>query len=297
MTNTKDDMLSIQQVSVRTGLTKPVIRKWEDRYKTVEPKRLDNGRRVYSEHDVHILRMVRRFVDEGMSIQQATNYVLENHSEQPTQPVTPTISEFYFRLLEEGANCNVPAIHRILQKAHHKLGILAFLDEVVSPLLYEIGIRWEKSEWSPFQESVCSTVIRDYLVGLRHQIQVPNDAPLILAACLPGEVHDLPLCIMLLKARMMGYRGYLISSSPAPGSIEHLIRQFNPAIVLLSAMSLTPFELCPESLESLDEFAKYNPHVQIYAGGIGARSYLQSHTLHSILYKESLESILGEKLQ
>lgn len=295
MSNIQDNMLSIQQVAARTGLTKPVIRKWEDRYKTVEPKRLDNGRRVYSESDVQILQKVRMFVDDGMSIQQATNYVLAYHSGPPVQSSTSHTSEFCFRLLEEGTHCNVPAIHQILQEAHHKLGILPFLNEVVSPLLFEVGKRWEESQWDPFQESVCSTVIRDYLVGLRHEIQVPSNAPLILAACLPGEVHDLPLCIVLLKARMMGYRGYLISSSPAPRSIEHLVRQFNPAIVLLSAMSMAPFQLCPDSLEELDKFADCHPNIQFYAGGIGAKSYLQSHTLQSILFEESIESILREK--
>ncbi|MGN7115402.1 MerR family transcriptional regulator [Lysinibacillus odysseyi] len=294
MSNTLDSMLSIQQVSVRTGLTKPVIRKWEDRYKTVEPKRLENGRRVYSERDVQILQAVRNLVDEGMSIQQATTYALENVPEPIAQHTSSPISDYCFRLLEEGTNCNVPAIHHILQEAHHKLGILPFLDQVVSPLLLEVGYRWEKAQWDPFQESVCSTVIRDYLVGLRHEIQVPSDAPLILAACLPGEAHDLPLCILLLKARMMGYRGYLISSSPAPGSIEHLVRQFKPAVVLLSAMSLVPFQLCPGSLEEIDEFAHYNPHIRFFVGGIGAKSYLQTHNLQSVAFAEAIEPILEE---
>lgn len=291
----EESMLSIQQVSIRTGLTKPVIRKWEDRYQTVVPKRLENGRRIYSERDVQILQMVRKLVEEGMNIQQATDYVHAHISEQPGYSPPSHLSDFCFRLLEEGTHCNIPAIQRILQEAHQTLGLLAFLDEVVSPLLFEIGQRWEKSLWNPFQESVSSTAIRDYLTGLRHQIRVPDSAPLILAGCLPGEVHDLPLCILLLKAQMKGYRGYLIASSPAPGSIEHLVKQFNPSIVLLSAMSTAPFQLHPGSVEVLDEFARLHPDIRFYMGGTGAKSYLETHTLHSITYKESLESILREE--
>lgn len=292
MSTFDDYIFSIQQVAVRTGLTKPVIRKWEDRYKTVEPKRLQNGRRIYSERDVQTLLMVRKLVDEGMNIQQATDYVHKHHpANQHIQAITPAVTDYCSRLLEEGANCNVSGIHQLLQEAHHRLGILQFLDDVVSPLLFEIGVHWEKKLWSPFQESVCSTVIRDYLVGLRHQIQVSEHAPLIVAACLPGETHDLPLCMLLLKAQMKGYRVYLITSSPAPLSIESLVSQFNPAIVLLSAMSLTPFQLNPGSLEALDEFAGNMEHTRFYIGGMGAKCYLQTHEIHSIQYEESIEAL------
>ena len=70
MSNLDKKMLSIQQVSLITGLSKAVIRKWEDRYQTVTPKRLDNGHRVYTERDVQILLAVRKLADQGSSIQQ-----------------------------------------------------------------------------------------------------------------------------------------------------------------------------------------------------------------------------------
>ncbi|WP_243387179.1 MerR family DNA-binding transcriptional regulator [Bacillus kexueae] len=36
----------IQQVLNLTGLSKQVIRKWEERYQIVQPQRLDNGYRI-----------------------------------------------------------------------------------------------------------------------------------------------------------------------------------------------------------------------------------------------------------
>ncbi|WP_431027214.1 MerR family transcriptional regulator [Lysinibacillus sp. LZ02] len=296
MSNFTEKMLSIQQVSLITGLSKPVIRKWEDRYHTVTPKRLHNGRRVYTDRDVQILLTVRKLVDEGLTIQQAT---AQAHYETPQlstiESCAPTIhNEYCLRLLEYGSTCDVIGIKRVLQEAHHKLGIERFLDEVVVPLMFEIGVRWEKERWNPFQESVSSTVIRDYLVGLRNDMHMPDDAPLLIGACLPGESHDLPLCILLLQAQMHGYRVYLISSSPAPGAIEQLIIYFNPKVVLLSAMSELPFTTYPDVLPALDVFAADHSEVHMFIGGSGTKEYLKTHTLHTIRYINDLQDILNE---
>lgn len=297
MSNLDKKMLSIQQVSLITGLSKAVIRKWEDRYHTVTPERLNNGHRVYTERDVQILLMVRKLVDQGSSIQQASIEAQAHVQNEPTQSVTSTLytssihEEYCYRLLEYGTTCDVVAIQRVLQEAHQKFGLERFLDEIVTPLLREIGERWEKNRWNPFQESVSSTVIRDYLVGLRNQMHTLADAPLLMGACLPGETHDLPLCILLLKAQLRGYRVYLISGSPAPGSIEQLITYFKPQIVLLSAMSELPFTTYPDVLPKLDLFAVNNPDVQMFIGGIGAKAFLKTNTLQAIQYVNNIENI------
>ena len=49
---------SIQQVAEMTGLSKQVIRKWEDRYGIITPQRLDNGYRIYSPEEVALLKKI-----------------------------------------------------------------------------------------------------------------------------------------------------------------------------------------------------------------------------------------------
>lgn len=296
MSNFNEKALSIQQISLITGLSKAVIRKWEDRYHTVTPKRLENGRRIYTERDAQLLMTVRKLADEGLTIQQATTQAhQESHPLATVELHQPTIhNEYCLRLLAYGTTCDTLAIQRILQEAHYTLGIERFLDEVVTPLLFEIGVRWEKDRWNPFQESVSSTAIRDYLVVLRNTMQMPDDAPLLMGACLPGEVHDLPLCILLLKAQMHGYRVYLISSSPAPGSIEQLIRYFKPQVVLLSATSNAPFTMYPDVLPTLDLFAAGHLEVHMFIGGNGTEDYLKTNKLHTIRSINNFQQILDE---
>ena len=65
----------IQQVSEITGLSKLVIRKWEERYQIVIPKRLDNGYRVYTEADVNKILSVKNLTDQGYSVKQAAFFI------------------------------------------------------------------------------------------------------------------------------------------------------------------------------------------------------------------------------
>ena len=55
----------IQQVAAMTGLSKQVIRKWEERYDLVHPERLENGYRIYNEKDVNTLMKVKELSEKG----------------------------------------------------------------------------------------------------------------------------------------------------------------------------------------------------------------------------------------
>lgn len=289
---------NITQVSEITGLSKQLIRKWEERYQLVQPKRLENGHRVYSEKDLQLLLYVRSLSQQGYSIKQAVTIAQEKDTrEESILPKALSMNEemndFFFRLLEKGAHCNESELNRLLQQANHALGLSKFLSTVVIPFLNEVGNRWEKKEWTEYQESVSTMVVRDYLVQLRRNYHYKEDAPLIMGACLPGEYHEVPLHILLLQAMMVGWRSFLVGSSPAIGAIESLVTKFQPKVVLLSAMTTTPFELHPTVLQQLDEFASKNQSIQFFIGGAGAIDYLKNTKLNSISAATTIEEIMN----
>jgi len=287
---------NIKQVSEVTGLSKQVIRKWEERYQLIEPQRLDNGHRVYTEKDIQILLKVRKLSEQGYSIKQAATVVKTmKPEEQPIEtsvpPVHAEMNDFVFLLLEKGAHCDEIEINRILQEAHYALGLPKFLSTVVIPLLLEVGLRWEKREWSEYQEAVITMVIRDYLVQIRRSYQYKEGAPLIMGACLPGEYHEVPLHILLLQAMLLGWKSFLIGSSPAIGAIESLVSKFQPKVVLLSAVTTIPFETYPSLLQQLEDFAAQYPSIKFYLGGAGAIEYTKDKKLKSIAIAQSIEEV------
>lgn len=289
----------IQQVSDVTGLSKQVIRKWEERYELVIPERLVNGYRIYSEKDVNTLLRVKELSEQGYSIKQASVFVKEsNGSEDPIVTKRELIlpykgwNEYVLQLLEKGTNCEEFELNFLLQRAYNHFGLSLFLTAVVIPFLKEVGNKWEKREWSEYQESVSSLVVRDFLVQIRRNFQTKEDSSLVLAACLPHEQHEIPLHILLLQFMMRGWKTILIGASPATGSIEALVRKLKPAKVLLSATTTIPFEKEPYLLQNLDQFAAENKEIDFYLGGRGSMEYMQGMTMHAIRVNNSIEEMI-----
>lgn len=288
---------NITQVSEITQLSKQVIRKWEERYQLVQPRRLENGHRVYSEEDLQQILKVRNLSLQGYSIKQAVLIIRQQLQNDENLPVykEEELNDYTKYLLHYGETCNEIELNRILQQATHILGLEKFLSFVVIPFLKEVGIRWEQNEWTEDQESVSTMVIRDYLVQIRRNYYCHEDAPLLMCACLPGEYHEVPLHILMLQAMLNGWRSFLVGSSPATGTIESLVTQLQPKVVLLSAITTIPFELHPDVLQRLDEFAANHPSIQFYIGGAGSLEYLKRNSTTSIAVATNINDILQGK--
>jgi len=58
----------IGQVTEHTGLSASTIRTWERRYKVVDPRRTKKGTRLYSQHEVRRLWLMKQLTDAGVAI-------------------------------------------------------------------------------------------------------------------------------------------------------------------------------------------------------------------------------------
>lgn len=291
-------LFTIQQVADMTGLSKQVIRKWEERYGIIQPKRLENGYRIYSQQDVKMLLKIKLLSEQGHSLKQAALLVKE-FSEEPEVPMKkeklPNYeqwNEYVLQLLEKGRHCDEIELTYILKQAYHHVGLERFLTNIVVPFLKEVGKKWENHEWDEYQESVSSLVVRDFLVQIRRNYQYREDAPFVLGACLPYEHHEVPLHLTLLQFMMKGWKTQLIGASPAPGAIESLVSKLKPDVVLLSATTTIPFETDPHLLERLEQFAEKQKDIAFYLGGQGAVTYLADYKPRAIIVTNAISDIL-----
>lgn len=300
MSRTRNGIYTIKQVSDVTGLSKQVIRKWEERYELVQPERLENGYRIYSEKDVNALLRVKGLSEKGHSIKQAVDMIEKEPGNIESffianQPEFSDFNDYVIQLLEKGSHCDEAELNLILQQAYHQLGLEVFIDKVIIPFLHEVGDRWEREEWDEYQEAVSSMSVRDYLIQIRKTFQVRDEAPLVIGACLPDEHHELPMHIVLLQFMLRGWKTVLIGASPAPGAIESLVQKLKPKIVLLSASTTLPFEKDPKLIRRLDQFASEQEHTTFYLGGMGSHLYIKEKKLESIHISKDLEQIMNTK--
>ena len=258
----EDGFFTIQQVADITGLSKQVIRKWEERYGIINPKRMENGYRIYSKQDVQTLLKTKTLSEQGHTLKQAA-LLVRDMEEVPEIPIVQgnpghdeELNEYVFQLLEKGWHCDEIELNLILKQAYHHVGLQRFITNIVVPFLKEVGKKWESHEWGEYQESVSSLVVRDFLVQIRRNHPYRENAPFVLGACLPNEQHEVPLHLILVQFMLEGWKTQLIGTSPAPGAIESLVDKLKPDVVLLSVTTAIPFEKDPGLLERLDQFAE-----------------------------------------
>ncbi|WP_057915162.1 MerR family transcriptional regulator [Peribacillus muralis] len=298
MNHTHGGKYYIKEVSAVTGLSKQVIRKWEERYDIIQPVRHENGYRLYSERDINILLTIKSLQKKGFSIKQAATEAKERlvsvdkDAVQTKVVLHSELNSYVIQLIEIGYTCNELELLVVLKHAYHFYGLEKFLTSVVSPFLKEVGDRWESGEWDEYQESVSSMVVKDFLVQIRRNFQYSDNASLVLGACLPHEYHEIPVHYLLLRFMLRGWKTTLIGASPAPGSIQSLVTRLKPRKVLLSASTTLPFEKDPELLSSLDSFAAENKRIEFYLGGAGAIQYTKDKTINNIYITNSIEEIL-----
>ena len=69
--------LKIGAVARLTGVSVHTLRKWEDRYGAVEPRRTEGGGRIYTRTDLKRLALIKRMADAGMSLREMAKLSLE----------------------------------------------------------------------------------------------------------------------------------------------------------------------------------------------------------------------------
>lgn len=82
----------IGAVSRLTGVPADTLRVWERRYGVVEPHRTEGGSRLYSQHDIARLGLIKRLVDSGHAIGTIANLTLEQLEERTATSHSATVA-------------------------------------------------------------------------------------------------------------------------------------------------------------------------------------------------------------
>lgn len=83
----------IGRLAQLSGFEASLLRAWERRYGLLQPVRLSNGFRLYTEDDLALLRRIRTFLDEGFSIGDIARMGRERLIDRATTSPKPSSTE------------------------------------------------------------------------------------------------------------------------------------------------------------------------------------------------------------
>lgn len=269
-------LFTIKEVSIKTGLSTQLIRKWEERYGAVAPERFPNGYRGYSREHVEKLIWLKGRVDEGVPIGLAVMDYESANAEAP-RPFAPVadasvneneLESYRNQLVELFLRMEGEAAQRLFDRLvslHHMDFVLI---QVLQPVLVRIGELWESGEVSEYQEHFASNFIRERIQALKNFMFPNTDRPLLVTACAPGERHEIGILFFGYFAMKLGLPIVYLGASPAEKGILDCIRERKPDAFVLSVSSKEVLRLAREFFMELDRTIREEcPSTKVFIGG------------------------------
>ncbi|MCA8971256.1 MAG: MerR family transcriptional regulator [Planctomycetes bacterium] len=273
-----DKLYSIGELAERTGIAPETIRVWERRYGRPVPVRLPSGHRRYGAAELRLVRKVAEAMAHGHrpgKLLTLSDRDLDRLLKGVTRGRDVRASEFE-AIFEAVGRFRREALRAELQTARCKTNDpVAFLDEVLSPLLDSVGSRWADGSIAVRHEHFLSEAVDDVLRAMRTKVEHDrvaaneSDVGTAVMATLPGERHGLGLQMAALTFTVAGYRAVNFGTELPVEEIEAAALEVLPQIVALSVSLASGGLQTDRAVRRLR--AVLPSDVRILLGGSGAR--------------------------
>ncbi len=244
-------MFTASEVETQTGVPAATLRQWERRYGFPRPVRDANGYRLYSPGDVRDIGIMLEHQRRGVGAKLAADLTLRgvavgNAGKPPPAPETRhalprppvDVHELAHALAQALISADNARAGDLLAEAHARLPVEDVMTQVMSPALVEIGTLWAGGEITIAHERAASHYLRSRLSALMdiagsEEGQSGGFGPLVVAACAPGEQHELGLMMLTLALRRRGVRVAYLGANVPLGDLTTFAHERQAQAILL----------------------------------------------------------------
>jgi MerR family transcriptional regulator, light-induced transcriptional regulator len=142
------------------------------------------------------------------------------------------LREEFFKTLSNG---DVSAAMKIYEKYTEFYTLIDFYDNLLKPVMYEIGRLWAEGKLDVATEHVCSNTAQS-LIGIinEHNFKVYHHKAKILVCTPNGELHNLGCKVIESFLISKGFKVFNISPSVHAESVTSYIQEIEPDVVFIS---------------------------------------------------------------
>ncbi|RPI85714.1 MAG: MerR family transcriptional regulator [Chloroflexi bacterium] len=241
---------NLRAVIRETGLQAETIRAWERRYGLPKPQRSSGGHRLYSLHDIQMLKWLTDRIGEGMTISRAVEMwrVLEAEGNDPlqinasipapAQHPNGSIDNLRKAWIESCQFFDEQGAERALTQAFAISSPEAACIGILQRGLSEMGELWYAGEVSVQQEHFASALAMRRLHTLIAASPPATRNARLLASCPPGEEHEFGLLLMTFLLRRRGWDVVYLGANVPLQRLQETLRSTSPRLVISLAQTL-----------------------------------------------------------
>jgi DNA-binding transcriptional MerR regulator len=232
----------IGRITRLTGFSSVLLRAWERRYELLNPKRGSGGHRMYTDDDLKVLERVRSLLDQGRAIGEIAALGREYLLADPAAPSVGDRISDPFQGLEKARKDLVEAAlvldARVLNQRMDDLAACyssdQIVEEIMRPVAKEIGDLWQVGKCSVASEHLISSVFKHRILKLIEVAESLVERPCAMAACLPGEEHELGLLMACYFMNRSAIRVLYLGKSVPLEDCRHAFDVAKPDAILFS---------------------------------------------------------------
>lgn len=259
---------NMKVVVQETGLKPDTLRAWERRYGVPSPERTTGGHRLYSQHEIDMLKWLIARQEEGLNISHAVELwrQLESEGQDPllsygheasllpralagararegaaAKPVL--VSGERIDVMREAwiAAClrfEEQTAQQILAQAFAIFPMETVCFELLQKGLQQIGAGWYEGRVSVQQEHFASALAVRQLESLLSSLASAVRQGRLLVACPPEEQHTFGPLLLALLLRRRGWDVVYLGANVPLARLEAAVQAIKPQMVLVAAQTL-----------------------------------------------------------
>lgn len=294
--NALTQRLPIAAVERDTGLSKDTLRVWERRYGFPRPERDGAGDRSYPLEQVARLHAIRRLMDAGHRpgrivalAPDALQALLDATPAAPLAAGAAPALENYLALIGQH---DVHKLRRAFSQDLLRLGLVAFVTQLVAPLNTAVGEAWMQGRFQVFEEHLyteCLTgVLRHAIAGIASP--QGRGAPRVLLTTVPQEAHGLGLLMVEALLALEGCHCLSLGPQTPLADIARAAQVHDADIVALSFTAVQSPHAVLAALRTLRR--QLPPRTALWVGG--QCPVLYQRTLAGVLALQAISALPAE---
>ena len=231
-----EKLYTIGTVSKLTGVGAITLRAWERRYSLITPVRKESGHRLYTRKHIDQINRITALTQQGIRISQIQPEMLE--SDIAASDSESRDSDSWKELLNSMVSAVISFDEDRLEEIYngalslYPIGVVT--RKLLTPLLIELGLRWEAGQGGIPEEHFFAFYLRNKLGARYHHRPRGNSGARILVAGLPGEHHEIGLLLFSLAAHEAGFQVIPLGANMPLADLGKVVRLKKCEAVILS---------------------------------------------------------------
>lgn len=242
--NSIKSVFSIKDLENLSGVKAHTIRIWEKRYDILEPMRTDTNIRLYDIENLQKLLNITLLHSHGYKISKISKFPADKIPQLVKSILSDksaknhALNAFKVAMMNFDQSLFLNTYNTLLAEKSFSL----VFNEVLVPLLNEIGTLWQTGTITPAHEHFITYLIRQKLLSNIEslQLQEPTNNEKIFVLYLPhNEIHELALIYLNYEILSKGYKTIYLGQSIPMENLKEFSNYFENTI-FLSYWSIFP---------------------------------------------------------